>query len=205
MMPLQPSPGGSRLARVSALSLDASCILNRSFCSTNRTRHSFGTCLPAAAHRKRRQFRKDRHGLALKRRTPGKVAGQCRDEGFRPFDTCTSHSRRPPRLLLAPVPCRAGTPAASHGCSAGSRSLLPGQRHPRPLPVRSHAGVRPFKSLLAFLLRPVSLHGFRNKRRRDPRRTVPSLPSLRRANSILAARRRPCGIGQSGADQATQC
>jgi hypothetical protein len=65
-------------------------------------------CLRAAAHRRRRQFREDCHGFALKRRTPGKVAGQRCDEGFRPFEggTCTSHSRRLPRPLLAPVPSR---------------------------------------------------------------------------------------------------
>jgi hypothetical protein len=33
-------------------------------------------CLPAAAHRKRRQLREDRHALALKRCTPGKVSRQ---------------------------------------------------------------------------------------------------------------------------------
>jgi hypothetical protein len=39
----------------------------------------------------------------------GQGRGSRRREGFRPVEggTCISHSRRPPRPLLAPVPCRA--------------------------------------------------------------------------------------------------
>jgi hypothetical protein len=54
----------------------------------------------------RRQFRNDRHCLALKRGAAGKVAGQFRCERFRVGECCAC-SGRVPRALASPVPCRA--------------------------------------------------------------------------------------------------
>jgi hypothetical protein len=66
-------------------------------------------CLPATARRKRRQFCKDCHGLALKRRASVEVARQSRREGFRPVEggVCICHGCRLLRPLAPPVPCRA--------------------------------------------------------------------------------------------------
>jgi len=59
-----------------------------------------------SARRKRRQFRNDRHALALKRGAAGKVAGQFRCERFgaREDRACRG---RVPHPFTSPVPCRA--------------------------------------------------------------------------------------------------